>query len=105
MLHGQTPLIITQLNTSNLVSMGTEGNITPLFFDGSFIISVFEKRFFKMIETIKHIQLCITLEIRSVGSGIFLCPVHFSGRKEDIDGENRLIFWRRDHNSQSSCGS
>ena len=28
---------LTQLNTGDLVSMGTEGNITPLFFDGSFI--------------------------------------------------------------------
>jgi hypothetical protein len=31
------------LNTSNLVSIGTEGNITPVFLDGSFIISIFEK--------------------------------------------------------------
>lgn len=71
------PLIITQPNTSDLVSMGTEGNITPLFFDGSFIISVFEKWFFKMIETIKHIELCITREIQSVGSGIFLRSCSF----------------------------
>lgn len=63
---GKMPLIITQLNTSDLVSMGTEGTITPLFFDESFIISIFEKWFFKMIETIKHIQLCITVEIESV---------------------------------------
>ena len=65
-LYEQMPLIITQLNTGDLVSMGTEGNITPLFFDGSFIISIFEKWFFKMIETIKYIQLCITLEIESM---------------------------------------
>lgn len=65
-LYEQMPLIITQLNTGDLVSMGTEGNITPLFFDGSFIILIFEKWFFKMIETIKYIQLCITLEIESM---------------------------------------
>lgn len=64
-LYGQMPLIITQLSTRDLVSMGTEGNITPLFFDGSFIISIFEKWFFKMIEAIKYTQLCITLEIES----------------------------------------
>lgn len=82
-LYGQMALIITQLNTSNLVSMGPEGNITPLFFDGSFIISIFEKWFFKMIETMKYIQLCITLEIEHVEFGIFLWSCSFFREKRE----------------------
>lgn len=99
-LYEQMPLIITQLNTGDLVSMGTEGNITPLFFDGSFIISIFEKWFFKMIETIKYIQLCITLEIESME--LWNIPLallsfqwekkgHWLGEQADMWGENIII--------------
>lgn len=49
-------------NPGNLVSMETEGNIPYLFLDGSFIISILEKRFFKVIETIKYSQLFIAME-------------------------------------------
>lgn len=93
-LYGQMPLIITQLNTSNLVSTATEGNIMSLFFDGFFIISIFEKLFFKMIETIKCILLCVTLEIENVGFGIFLWSCSFFREKRGRRWQgDRLIFW------------
>lgn len=70
-------------NTRNLVSMETEGNIPSLFLDGSFIISIFEKRFFKVIGTIKYSQLFIAMETESVGLRCFFGPADFSGREED----------------------
>lgn len=74
-------------NAGNLVSMETEGNIPCLFLDGSFIISIFEKRFFKVIETIKYSQLFIAMETESVGLQCFFGPADFSGREEDTYGE------------------
>lgn len=68
-------------NTSNLVSMETEGNIPSLFLDGSFIISISEKRYFKVIETIKYSQLFIAVEIESMGLQCFSGPADFSGKK------------------------
>ena len=73
-LYEQMPLIITQLNTGDLVSMGTEGNITPLFFDGSFIILIFEKWFFKLFfrkPSILSINNSEFISEKSAG-GIFL---------------------------------
>lgn len=100
--HGATPLIITQLNRRYLVSMETEGDITPLFFDGAFIISIFVQWFFKTIETIKYVQLRITLEAESKRLGRFLwsCSLFREKRRGHRLGE-WLIFRGRNHHISS----
>lgn len=77
----QLPIKNHSENTNNLVSIETECNIPSLFLDRSFIISIFERGFFKVIETIKYSQLFITMEIESIGLQCLFGPADFSGKR------------------------